>query len=41
MDLKLALKKKEKAEIQAFASHGFKFLTDDYLPEKLTTGDWI
>jgi meiotic recombination protein SPO11 len=40
-DLKLALKKKEKAEIQAFASHGFKFLTDDYLPEKLTTGDWI
>lgn len=41
MDLKLALKKKEKAEIQAFASHGFKFLTDKYLPEKLTTGDWI
>ncbi|MFX0080194.1 MAG: hypothetical protein ACFE94_00420 [Candidatus Hodarchaeota archaeon] len=41
LDLKLALKKKEKAEIQAFASHGFKFLTDDYLPEKLTTGDWI
>ncbi|MHA2392880.1 MAG: hypothetical protein ACXAEX_13110 [Promethearchaeota archaeon] len=40
-DLKLALKKKEKAEIQAFASHGFKFLTDEYLPEKLTTGDWI
>lgn len=41
LDLKLALQKKEKAEIQAFASHGFKFLTDDYLPEKLTTGDWI
>ncbi len=40
-DLKLALKKKEKAEIQAFASHGFKFLTDKYLPEKLSTGDWI
>lgn len=40
-DLKLALKKKEKAEIQAFASHGFKFLTDEYLPEKLTTGDWL
>ncbi|MFX0029004.1 MAG: hypothetical protein ACFE8B_07335 [Candidatus Hermodarchaeota archaeon] len=40
-DLSLALKKKEKAEIQAFASHGFKFLTDEYLPEKLTTGDWI
>ena len=40
-DLKLALKLKVKAEIQAFASHGFKFLTDTYLPEKLTTGDWI
>jgi len=40
-DLKLALKLKVKAEIQAFASHGFKFLTDNYLPEKLTTGDWI
>ncbi len=41
IDLKLALKLKVKAEIQAFASHGFKFLTDRYLPEKLTTGDWI
>ena len=40
-DLKLALKLKIKAEIQAFASHGFRFLTDNYLPEKLTTGDWI
>ncbi|MFX1412322.1 MAG: hypothetical protein ACFFA2_00655 [Promethearchaeota archaeon] len=40
-DLKLALKLREKAEIQAFATHGFKFLTDEYLPEKLTTGDWI
>ncbi len=40
-DLKLALKLKIKAEIQAFASLGFKFLTDRYLPEKLTTGDWI
>ncbi|MEE9377236.1 MAG: hypothetical protein V3V33_04285 [Candidatus Lokiarchaeia archaeon] len=40
-DLKLALKLKIKAEIQAFASHGFRFLTDRYLPEKLTTGDWI
>jgi meiotic recombination protein SPO11 len=40
-DLKLALKLNKKAEIQAFAAHGFKFLTDKYLPEKLTTGDWI
>ncbi|MBY8989432.1 MAG: hypothetical protein KGD58_01655 [Candidatus Lokiarchaeota archaeon] len=40
-DLKLALKLKVKAEIQALSSHGFEFLTDVYLPEKLTTGDWI
>lgn len=40
-DLQLALKLKVKAEIQALSSHGFEFLTDQYLPEKLTTGDWI
>jgi len=40
-DLKLALKLKIKAEIQALSSHGFEYLTDQYLPEKLTTGDWI
>ncbi len=40
-DLKLALDFKVKAEIQALSSHGFEFLTDEYLPEKLTTGDWI
>ncbi|MFX0053568.1 MAG: helix-hairpin-helix domain-containing protein [Promethearchaeota archaeon] len=40
-DLKLMLKLKEKAEIQAFASHSFEYLTDDYLPRKLETGDWI
>jgi meiotic recombination protein SPO11 len=40
-DLKLALKLKVKAEIQALSTHGFEFLTDKYLPEKLTTGDWI
>ncbi|MGQ4910750.1 MAG: helix-hairpin-helix domain-containing protein [Candidatus Thorarchaeota archaeon] len=40
-DLQLMLKLKEKAEIQAFASHSFKYLTDDYLPRKLETGDWI
>ncbi len=40
-DLKLALKLKVKAEIQVLSSHGFEFLTDQYLPEKLTTGDWI
>lgn len=40
-DLRLALKMKVKAEIQALSSHGFEFLTDQYIPEKLTTGDWI
>ncbi|MHA1725621.1 MAG: hypothetical protein ACTSYC_12565 [Promethearchaeota archaeon] len=40
-DLQLALRLKIKAEIQALSSHGFEFLTDQYLPEKLTTGDWI
>ena len=40
-DLQLAMKLKIKAEIQALSSHGFEFLTDQYLPEKLTTGDWI
>jgi meiotic recombination protein SPO11 len=40
-DLKLALKLKVKAEIQVLSSHGFEFLTDQYLPEKLTTGVWI
>jgi meiotic recombination protein SPO11 len=40
-DLQLMLKIKEKAEIQAFASHSFEYLTDEYLPRKLDTGDWI
>lgn len=40
-DLQLALKLKVKAEIQVLSSHGFEFLTEQYLPEKLTTGDWI
>lgn len=40
-DLKLMLQLKEKAEIQAFAAHSFEYLTDEYLPRKLETGDWI
>lgn len=40
-DLELMLRIKEKAEIQAFASHGFEYLTDEYIPRKLETGDWI
>ncbi|UCD01050.1 MAG: hypothetical protein JSV23_09215 [Promethearchaeota archaeon] len=40
-DLRLSLKMNVKAEIQALSTHGFEFLTEKYLPEKLTTGDWI
>ena len=40
-DLQLMRRKKQKAEIQALAMHGFEYMTDTYLPEKLTTGDWI
>jgi len=40
-DLELMLARKEKAEIQALSTHGFKYLTDDYLPSKFSTGDWI
>jgi meiotic recombination protein SPO11 len=40
-DLELMLKTNVKAEIQALSSHGFEFLTEKYLPEKLTTGDWL
>ncbi len=40
-EIELMLKRKEKAEIQALASKGFRYLTQKYLPEKLETGDWI
>ena len=34
-ELDLFLKKKEKCELDAFFKHGFKFLAETYLPEKL------
>lgn len=40
-DLDLMMKKKEKAEIQALSNHGFEYLTEDYLPTKIETADWI
>jgi DNA topoisomerase VI subunit A len=40
-DLKLMIDLKRKAEIQALSSHGFEYLTETYLPQKLTTGDWF
>lgn len=40
-DLEMIIQRKEKAEIQALASHGFEFLADTYLPTKLETGDLV
>lgn len=40
-ELDLMLDRGEKAEIQALASKGFRFLSEEYLPSKLETGDWI
>ena len=40
-ELKLMLKKGEKAEIQALSSFGFQYITEQFLPRKLLEGDWI
>ncbi|NHJ47876.1 MAG: hypothetical protein FK733_08820 [Asgard group archaeon] len=40
-ELKIMINRKEKAEIQALASRGIKFFTDEYLPTKIETGDWV
>ncbi|HUT81765.1 MAG TPA: hypothetical protein VMZ29_11235 [Candidatus Bathyarchaeia archaeon] len=40
-ELKLMIETKQKAEIQALASRGIKFFTDEYLPTKIETGDWV
>jgi len=40
-ELKLFLKKKEKAEIDALASRGFDFLSKKYIPEKIKKGEYI
>lgn len=40
-ELDTMLRQKEKAEIQAFTSKGFQFLTETYLPRKLREGDWV
>ncbi|QEE14333.1 hypothetical protein DSAG12_00146 [Promethearchaeum syntrophicum] len=40
-DLRLMKKLKVKAEIQALSAHGFEFLTESYLPNKIESGDWI
>lgn len=40
-ELELMVKNKEKAEIQALSSFGFQYLTHEYLPRKLSQGDWL
>ncbi len=40
-ELKLMIKKKIKAEIEALSSRGLKFLTDTYLPEKLDAKEFL
>lgn len=40
-ELRLMIETKEKAEIQALASRGIKFFTEEYLPTKIETGDWV
>ena len=40
-ELKVMIKTKEKAEIQALSSFGFQYLTEVYLPLKLQEKDWI
>ncbi len=41
IELDLFLNKKAKLEIEALTSKGLRFLMDKYLPEKISTGDWI
>ncbi|MEA2071357.1 MAG: hypothetical protein U9O98_08710, partial [Asgard group archaeon] len=40
-ELNLMIETKQKAEIQALASRGIKFFTEEYLPSKIETGDWV
>ncbi|RLI66459.1 MAG: hypothetical protein DRP02_09315 [Candidatus Gerdarchaeota archaeon] len=40
-ELKIMIDTKQKAEIQALASRGIKFFTEEYLPTKIETGDWV
>jgi meiotic recombination protein SPO11 len=40
-EINLMIKNKQKAEIQALASRDPQFMTNQYLPQKLNTGDWV
>lgn len=39
--LKLFLEKQEKVEIEALSGYGFKFLTEKYIPGKISSKAWI
>ncbi|MBM5805787.1 MAG: DNA topoisomerase VI, partial [Candidatus Verstraetearchaeota archaeon] len=40
-EIKMFLERRVKAEIEAKSSKGFRFLLDVYLPEKISSKDWI
>jgi len=40
-ELKLFLKTQKKVEIEGLSTHGFKFLSQKYLPDKLEHKEWI
>jgi DNA topoisomerase VI subunit A len=40
-ELELMLETKQKAEIQSLSNFGFQYLTQDYLPKKIASGDWV
>jgi len=40
-EIRLMLKLKKKAEIQALSVYGFQYLTQVYLPQKIRAADWI
>ncbi|ABL78069.1 DNA topoisomerase IV subunit A [Thermofilum pendens] len=40
-ELELFLEKKEKVEIEAFAKHGLKYLSSEYIPKKIKNKQWI
>ncbi len=40
-EIKLFLNRRVKAEIESKSSKGFRFLSDVYLPEKISAKDWI
>lgn len=40
-ELQLFIERGEKIEIEALSGHGFKFLSNVYIPEKIANKEWI